>query len=102
MTVVGTGLTTVAEAIAFLLELCALAAVAYWGYVEAGVWLAVAIPVAFAVFWGVFASPRAAGALPEWPKVRATRRRSARRRCRSRRCGQPRACARAWAGRSAG
>ena len=68
MTVVGTGLTTVAEAAAFLLELCALAAVAYWGYVEAGVRLAVAMPLAFALFWGIFASPRAAVALPEWPK----------------------------------
>lgn len=57
----------VAEAFAFLLELCALAAVAYWGY-TISVALAVVMPLALALIWGVFASPRARVALPKWPK----------------------------------
>ena len=64
MTVVRAG----AEVVAFLLELCALAAVAYWGYTESVV-LAVVTPLVLAVIWGVFASPRARVALPQWPKL---------------------------------
>src|SRR3954453_15416696 len=56
-----------AEAVAFLLELWALAALAYWGYTESVV-LAVVTPLALALIWGVFASPRAPVALPPWPK----------------------------------
>ena len=49
---------SVADAAAFLLELCALAAVAYRGYELAGVWLAVLLPVGFAATWGIFCAPR--------------------------------------------
>ena len=57
----------VAEAVAFLLELCALAALAYWGYTE-NVALAIVMPLALAAIWGTFASPRAPVRLPLWPK----------------------------------
>ncbi len=47
----------------FLLELCALAAVAYWGWSEhAGVWrwvLVVAAPLAIALLWGRWVAPKA-------------------------------------------
>lgn len=50
-------------AVRFLLELCALAALAYWGsQAVTGAWryvLAVAAPLAFALAWGLFASPKA-------------------------------------------
>jgi hypothetical protein len=51
-------------ALRFLLELAALAALAYWGS-QAGatvlknVLLAVAAPLAFATLWGLFAAPKA-------------------------------------------
>jgi hypothetical protein len=45
----------------------ALAAVAYWGYVTAGVSLAIVLPVALAVFWGVFCAPRRRVDLGTWP-----------------------------------
>ncbi|HEX3271605.1 MAG TPA: YrdB family protein [Ktedonobacterales bacterium] len=51
-------------ALAFLLELCALAAFAWWGY-QAGqgtlaqIALAVGAPLVVAVFWGLFVAPRA-------------------------------------------
>ncbi len=53
----------------FVLELCALAALGYWGYhVGQGWtgWLAFGLgaPVLAAVLWGVFASPRAVYPLP--------------------------------------
>ncbi|MEO8287636.1 MAG: YrdB family protein [Chloroflexota bacterium] len=57
-------------ALSFLLELCALAGLAYWGWqtgdgtVIKSV-LAVGAPLAAAVLWGVFASPRAAVPLKE-------------------------------------
>jgi hypothetical protein len=59
------------EALAFLLELAALAAVGVWGYhVGSGtavkVGLAVALPVIVAVVWGLFAAPRARFTLPLW------------------------------------
>jgi exosortase/archaeosortase len=58
-----------AEAAAFLLELGALAALAWWGAVTgngtaAKILLAVACPAAAAVVWGLFAAPRAAVRLP--------------------------------------
>ena len=52
-----------AATVAFLLELAALAALAYWGARAAdGAWawvLAVGTPLAAAVVWGLFAAPRA-------------------------------------------
>ena len=50
-------------ALRFLLELTALAVLAWWG---AGVHVAVALlaPLAFAVLWGVFLSPKAKVELP--------------------------------------
>jgi len=60
-------LRALAEAVAFLLELCALAALAYWGS-TVNVALAIVAPLALAVIWGIFASPRAPVALPQWPK----------------------------------
>ncbi|MGP9022637.1 YrdB family protein [Streptomyces sp. BR1] len=52
------------EGSAFLLELCALAALAWWGYRTGGntavsLLLAVAAPGAAAVVWGLFAAPKA-------------------------------------------
>ena len=54
----------------FLLELCALAALGYWGYrvVEpalARVALAIGTPLALAVVWGTFLSPKASVSLPD-------------------------------------
>jgi hypothetical protein len=51
-------------ALAFLLELCALAAFAWWGYQTgqgtlAKISLAVGAPLVVAVFWGLFVAPRA-------------------------------------------
>ena len=52
----------------FLLELAALAALAYWGAQSAdgvaAVALAVGLPLAAALLWGVFAAPRASRRLP--------------------------------------
>jgi uncharacterized protein DUF2568 len=45
-------------ALAFLLELAALAALAYWGWGTAGA-LVVAAPAAWIALWAVFGSPRA-------------------------------------------
>lgn len=51
-------------ALAFLLELCLLAALAYWGFHAVSAWpvriaLGIGIPLAVAVFWGIFMAPRA-------------------------------------------
>ena len=66
-------LYAVAAAVAFLLELAALAALAYWGSVTGtGVWawvLGVLTPLAAAVLWGIFASPRAPVRLASAPKL---------------------------------
>jgi hypothetical protein len=63
----------VAAAVAFLLELCALAALGYWGaYAGNGAWayvLAAATPLAAAIVWGMFAAPRARFRLADRPKV---------------------------------
>ncbi|MEU8763692.1 YrdB family protein [Streptomyces sp. NPDC048659] len=57
------------EALAFLLELTALALLAWWGWatpgsVPAGLLLAVAAPAAAATLWGLFAAPKARIRLP--------------------------------------
>lgn len=57
----------VAEAVAFLVELAALAAYAAWGKDVEGVALAIAMPVAIAAFWGVFCSPRRRIDVGRWP-----------------------------------
>jgi hypothetical protein len=57
-----------ADSLSFLIELCALAALGYWG-LTVDVVLAVVAPLAAAVVWGVFCSPRAAVRLPPWAKA---------------------------------
>ncbi|WP_236795946.1 YrdB family protein [Amycolatopsis sp. GM8] len=57
------------EGLAFLLELLALAALAYWGFAtgDGTTWkivLGVGAPVLAAVVWGLFAAPRATFGLP--------------------------------------
>ncbi|MEU8542588.1 YrdB family protein [Streptomyces sp. NPDC048717] len=57
------------EGIAFLLELVALVCLAWWGWrgvehMPLRMVLAVAAPVAAAVVWGLFASPKATYTLP--------------------------------------
>lgn len=51
-------------AAAFLLELCMLAALGYWGFTTVQGWprivLGVAAPVLAAVVWGIFLAPKAA------------------------------------------
>jgi hypothetical protein len=52
--------------IRFLLELCALAALGWYGATVAW-WLAILLPLAAAILWGLFASPKArfpAGQIP--------------------------------------
>ena len=56
-------------ALRFLLELCLLAAVSYWGSQSGSnavvdVVLAIAAPVAVGVVWGVFLAPKASRRLP--------------------------------------
>ena len=51
-------------AVRFLLELCMLAAVAFWGFKTQSSWLmkillAIGLPVLIAVLWGTFLAPRA-------------------------------------------
>jgi hypothetical protein len=43
----------------FLLELALLAALAYWGWHEQGVVLAIVLPLLAAVVWGAFVAPKA-------------------------------------------
>jgi uncharacterized protein DUF2568 len=45
-------------AVRFLLELAALAAVAWWGWTVSAA-LAIVLPLAVAVVWGLFVSPKA-------------------------------------------
>jgi hypothetical protein len=59
-------------ALAFLLELCMLAALGYWGYtLDQGLAIRLAaglgLPILAAVVWGVFMAPRAAIRLPSLP-----------------------------------
>jgi hypothetical protein len=62
-------------ALRFLLELCALAALAYGGWAAGGGWpvelgLAIALPLAAAVYWGALIAPRARWRLPDpWRAV---------------------------------
>jgi hypothetical protein len=60
-------------ALKFLLELAAIAALAYWGATAAdgvlAVVLAVAAPAVFIVLWGLFAAPRAARRLPARSRI---------------------------------
>jgi Protein of unknown function (DUF2568) len=64
-------------ALAFLLEICALAAFAWWGYQTgqgtlAKIALAVGAPLVVAVFWGLFVAPRAVFTLlPLWRSLLA-------------------------------
>lgn len=56
-------------ALAFLLELCALAALGYWGFhvgsgTLARVGLGIGVPVLTAVVWGLFIAPQAAVKVP--------------------------------------
>lgn len=56
-------------ALAFLLELCALAALGYWGFGAGGgtaarVGLGVGAPLLAPVLWGLFAAPRAPVSAP--------------------------------------
>ena len=48
-------------AVRFILELCALAAMAYWGWTQHAGWLrfvlAIGLPVLAAILWGTFAVP---------------------------------------------
>ena len=66
-------LHALAATVAFLLELCALAALGYWGAQAGhGVWayvLAALTPLTAAVIWGIFLSPRAPVRVPTVPKV---------------------------------
>ena len=57
----------VAEAVAFLVELAALAAYAAWGNDVQGIVLAIVVPVAIAIFWGVFCAPRRRIDVGRWP-----------------------------------
>ena len=51
-------------ALSFLLELCMLAALAYWGFQHEAlilkIILGVGVPLAVVVIWGVFLAPRSA------------------------------------------
>ncbi len=52
-------------AVRFMLELCALAALGYWGFVSGGnliakVALGIGAPILAAVVWGLFVAPKAA------------------------------------------
>jgi hypothetical protein len=59
------------EAVAFLLELAALAAYAVWGNHVGGAALAVVLPVLVAALWGYALSPRARIRLPRRLKLGA-------------------------------
>ena len=52
-------MATLVLGIRFACELFALAALAWWGHDEAGLALAIGLPVAAAVLWGAWVAPRA-------------------------------------------
>ena len=52
------------EALAFLLEIVAIAALTFWGWRAGGVLLAFTLPVAAIVLWALFAAPRARFPVP--------------------------------------
>jgi hypothetical protein len=60
-------------ALRFLLELAALAGLAYWGAHTGSavvkVLLAIVAPLLAAIVWGLFAAPKAARRLPRGPRV---------------------------------
>lgn len=61
-------------ALAFLLELCLLAALGYWGYHTGQStlmrWLLmIGVPLVMAVVWGIFLAPKSAVALPHGVKL---------------------------------
>ena len=64
-------MTALLEAVAFALELAALAAYAVWGNHVGGIVLGVGLPVAVAALWGYALSPRARLRLPRWLKLGA-------------------------------
>ena len=58
----------------FLLELCMLAAVAYWGFKTQSDWLmkillGIGLPVLIAVLWGTFIAPKATHPLRGAPRL---------------------------------
>ncbi|MBN2115585.1 MAG: YrdB family protein [Anaerolineales bacterium] len=58
----------------FLLELCLLAAVAYWGFKTQSGWfmkilLGIGLPVLIAVLWGTFMAPKATRPLSGAPRL---------------------------------
>jgi len=58
-------------ALRFLLELCALGALGYWGYqIGSGlllkIGLAIGVPLLAAVVWGAFIAPKASVPVPVW------------------------------------
>lgn len=60
-------------ALAFLLELCALAALGYWGFTQNTGWLlkiilGIGTPVIAAFVWGFFVAPKATYVLPAFYK----------------------------------
>lgn len=68
-------MTAAALAVRFLLELCALAALAYWGITAGGsligdIVLGLGAPLAAAVVWGTFVSPRASRPLTGIARLR--------------------------------
>ncbi len=61
-------------AVRFLLELCMLAAVVYWGFKTQTAWLmkillGIGLPVLIAVLWGMFIAPRATRPLSGAPRL---------------------------------
>lgn len=65
-----TYLKAVNLALAFLLELCMLAAFGEWGFKTgqneiSRIGLGIGVPILVAVFWGIFLSPRATVQLPK-------------------------------------
>ena len=56
------------EALAFLLEIAALAVLCWWGFSSGGIFvrivLGVGVPLAAAVLWGLFAAPKATFTVP--------------------------------------
>jgi hypothetical protein len=61
-------------ALRFLLELCALAALAYWGFktgesVVAKIGLGIGAPLLAAIVWGTFLAPRASIPTPEFLRL---------------------------------
>ncbi|WP_052659453.1 YrdB family protein [Bacillus alveayuensis] len=61
-------------AIRFLLEICSLIALGYWGYylgkgVGMKIFLLIFMPVMMMLLWGMFISPKASIHIPEWLRL---------------------------------